>query len=781
MAKFGIGQAVRRVEDRRFLLGQGRYVDDINLPGQCHGVTVLSPHAHARIKRIDVAKAKAAPGVLCVLTGADAIAEKLGSFTAHLMPEDFGAPKGHRTFQPVLNAEKVRFVGDRVAFVVAETLTQARDAAELVEVDYEPLPTVVNLEDAAKDGAPKVWDDCPQGNVGFRLMFGNKEATDAAFAQAKHVVQLRVENNRLSPVAMEPRAAIGDYNAAEDSYTLYTTSQNPHGVRMEMSHIFHEPENRIRVIAPDVGGGFGLKGNPFPDDALVVWAARRLRRPVKWVASRSESMLTDHCGRETLYYGELALDEHGKILALRARCLFQLGAYFVGAALAAGAFSVRFIPEAYDIQTMHILSQGLFTNTSQSGPYRGAGRPEAAYFTERLIEHAARVIGVDPAEIRRRNLIPPNKLPYATPTLWNYDSGEFERLMDKCIELSDWKGFAARKKASQKNGKLRGRAVSYYIEFGGIFNDRMDLRFNPDATLTILGGTHSHGQGHATVFAQLVHEWLGVPFEDIRYVQGDTAEVPMGRGTYGARSAIVGGNALKAASEAIIEKGKQLAATLMEADAADIEFKDGQYRVVGTDKAITITDVAKAAYAPMGPLTGKFGVGLEASGSFSPEPPSHPNGAHVCELEVDPETGEVTIDRYFVVDDLGRVLNPLIVRGQIHGGVVQGLGQALLEHQVYDRQSGQLISGSFMDYGMPRADTMPNVEAELEEVPCKTNPLGVKGIGESGTIGAPPTVINALIDALAPLGVDRIDMPATPLRVWQAISHARSGAAAQTA
>ena len=779
MVKFGIGQAVRRVEDQRFLLGQGRYVDDISLPGQCYGVTVLSPHAHARITRVEVAKAKAAPGVLCVLTGADATAQKLGSFTAHLMPEDFGAPKGHRTFQPVLNAEKVRFVGDRVAFVVAETLTQARDAAELVEVDYEPLPAVVNLEDTAKDGAPKVWEDCPQGNVGFRLMFGNKEATDAAFAQAKHVVQLRVENNRLSPVAMEPRAAIGDYNAAEESYTLYTTSQNPHGVRMEMSHIFHVPENRIRVIAPDVGGGFGLKGNPFPDDALVLWAARRLRRPVKWVASRSESMLTDHCGRETVYYGELALDEHGKILALRARCLFQLGAYFVGAALAAGAFSVRFIPEAYDIQTMHILSQGLFTNTSQSGPYRGAGRPEAAYFTERLVEHAARVIGMDPAEIRRRNLIPPSKLPYATPTLWNYDSGEFQRLMDKCIELSDWKGFAARKKASQKNGKLRGRAVSYYIEFGGIFNDRMDLRFNPDATLTILGGTHSHGQGHATVFAQLAHEWLGVPLEDIRYVQGDTAQVPMGRGTYGARSAIVGGNALKAASEAIIEKGKQLAATLMEADAADIEFKDGQYRVVGTDKAITITDVAKAAYAPMGPLTGKFGVGLEASGSFSPEPPSHPNGAHVCELEVDPETGEVTIDRYFVVDDLGRVLNPLIVRGQIHGGVVQGLGQALLEHQVYDRQSGQLISGSFMDYGMPRADTMPNVEAELEEVPCKTNPLGVKGIGESGTIGAPPTVINALIDALAPLGVDRIDMPATPLRVWQAISRARSGAAAQ--
>jgi carbon-monoxide dehydrogenase large subunit len=774
--KFGIGQAVRRVEDQRFLTGRGRYVDDISMPGLCHGVSVLSPHAHARIKRIDVSKAKTAPGVLCVLTGADAVNEHLGAFTAHLMPEDFGAPKGHRTFQPVLVADKVRFVGDRVAFVVAETLVQARDAAELVVVDYEPLPAVVTPEDAAKDGAVKVWEDCPQGNVGFRLMFGNKDATDAAFAKATHTVKLRVENNRLSPVSMEPRVAIGDYNAADGTYTLYTSSQNPHGARMEMSHIFHVPENQIRVVAPDVGGGFGLKG-VFPDDALVFWAARRLRRPVKWVATRSESMLTDHSGREMVYYGELALDENGKILALRARLLFQLGAYFVGAALAAGAMSIRFIPEAYDIQTLHIMSQGLFTNTAQSGPYRGAGRPEAAYFMERLIEHAAREIGMDPAEIRRRNLIPPAKLPYATPTLWNYDSGEFQRLMDKCIELSDWKGFAARKTASEKNGRMRGRAVTYYIEFGGIFNERMDLRFNPDGTLNVLAGTHSHGQGHATVFAQLVHEKLGVPFESIRYVQGDTAQVAIGRGTYGARSATVGGNALLAATDAIIAKGKPLAATMMETDAADLEFKDGKYQVVGTDKAIAITDVAKAAYAPMGPITDKFGVGLEATGSHSANPPSHPNGSHVCEVEVDPETGEVVIDRYFVVDDLGRVLNPLIVRGQIHGGVVQGIGQALIEHQVYDPQSGQLLSGSFMDYGMPRADTMPDVETDLEEVPCKTNPLGVKGIGESGTIGAPPTVINALINALAPLGVGHIDMPATPARVWETIARAKADAA----
>ncbi len=778
MAKFGIGQAVRRVEDQRFIIGQGRYVDDIRLAGECHGVTVLSPHAHARIKSIDLSKAKAAPGVLCVLTGADAVAEKLGAMTAHLMPEDFGAPKGHRTFQPLLVADKVRCVGDRVAFVVAETFAQARDAAELITVDYEPLPAVTNIEDAAKESAPKVWEDNASGNIAFRLMFGNQEATDAAFAKAKHVVKLRVENNRLSPVSMEPRVAIGDYDAANDFYTLYTASQNPHGARMELSHIFHVPENHIRVVSPDVGGGFGLKGGIFPDDALVVWASRKLKRPVRWLASRSEAMQTDHHGREMVYYGELALDEHGKILGLRSKSLFQMGAYFVGAALAAGAFSLRFVPQAYDIQTMHIMSQGLFTNTSQSGPYRGAGRPEAAYFMERLIEHAAHEIGMEPAEIRRRNLIPPGKLPYTTPTHWVYDSGEFTRLMDHCIEISDPKGYAARKKASEKTGKLRGRAVSFYIEFGGIFNERMDLRFDPSGALSIFGGTHSHGQGHATVFAQMVHEWLGVPFEQIRYVQGDTAQVAIGRGTYGARSMVVGGNALKAAAETIIEKGKKLAADMMEADAGDIEFKDGQYRVTGTDKTMSIVDVAKASYAPMGPLTDKFGVGLESTGSYSANPPSHPNGSHVCEVEVDPETGEVTIDRYHVVDDLGRIINPMIVRGQIQGGVIQGVGQALMEHHVYDRDNGQLITGTFMDYAMPRAVDLPSIDANMEEVACKTNPLGVKGIGESGTIGAPPTVINAVIDALRPLGVEQIDMPATPLRVWQTIRQAQAKGAA---
>ena len=776
MNKFGIGQAVRRVEDQRFLTGRGRYVDDISLPRQAYGATLLSPHAHARIKRVDVSKAVCAPGVLCVLTGSDAIADRLGSFTAGLMPEDVGAPKGHRVHQPVLAAERVRFVGDRVAFVVAETLMQARDAAELVDVDYEPLPAAALLEDAAREGAPKVWDDCPNGNVAFRLMFGKKEIADAAFARAKHVVKLRLENNRLAPSSIEPRATLGDYDPADDSYTLYTSSQNPHGCRMEMAHVFHVPENRIRVVAPDVGGGFGMKGTGCPDDALVLWASRRCGRPVKWTASRSEAMLTDTGGRDQVVSGEMALDENGRILGIRAQSLNNVGAYFVGPAMVMSAFALRFIPEAYDVQAIHIMAQGTFTHTAPMGPYRGAGRPEAAYFTERLVEQAARATGIDPAEIRRRNFIPPEKLPYATPTMYTYDSGEFARVLDRCIDLSDPKGYAARRAESEKRGKLRGRAAVFYIEFGGIFNDRMDLRFDPSGALTIVAGTHSHGQGHATVFAQLASDFLGVPFDTIRYVQGDTAEVPMGRGTYGARSAMVGGNALKAAADAIIEKAKPMAAAMMEASAADLEFKDGQFRVVGTDKTKSLVDVAKAFYAPMG-LTDKLGVGLETSGTYGATPPSHPNGSHVCEVEIDPETGEVTVERYAIVDDLGRILNPMIVTGQIHGGVAQGIGQALREHARYDRGSGQLLTGSFMDYAMPRAADTPSFDVGLEEVACRTNTLGVKGIGESGTIGAPPAVMNAVLDALRPYGVEHLDMPATPLRIWQALQERPAAAA----
>ena len=774
MAKFGIGQAVKRVEDQRFLTGKGRYVEDIDLPNQAYAVAIGSPHAHAKILSINTEQAAAAPGVLAVLTGADVMADKLGALTAHPMPEEVGAPPGFRTWLPLICHDRVRYVGDRVAFVIAETQIQARDAADLVEVEYEPLPAVTDLEDAAKEDAPKVYDDNEKGNAAFGLMFGDEAATEAAFAKAKHVIKARIEHNRLAPNAMEPRVAIGDYSESDDQYTLYTCSQNPHGVRMELSHIFHCAESQIRVVSPDVGGGFGLKGSPFPDDCVVLWASKRLGRPVKWVATRTESLLTDRHGREMVMYGEMALDENGKILGLRAKALYQIGAYFVGPGLVPAAFALRFMPEAYDIQALHVMVQGLLTNSSPVGPYRGAGRPEAAYFTERLIEQAAREIGIAPDEIRRRNLITEDKLPYTTPTFWVYDSGEFHRVLNKCLDVSDWKGFEARKTASEAKGRLRGRAVTFYIEQGGIFNDRMDLRFDPSGSVSIIAGTHSHGQGHATVFAQLVHEWLGVPFETIRFIQGDTASVPFGRGTYAARSSLVGGNALKVASEAIVDKAKPMAAALMEAAEGDLEFKDGSFRVVGTDKTIPLTEVAKAFYAPMGPLTEKMGVGLEAQGTYSTNPPNHPNGSHVCELEIDPETGEVTIDRYFVVDDLGVVLNPMIVRGQIHGGIAQGIGQALVEHAVYDRESGQMLAATFMDYGMPRATLFPEIETHLEEVPSKTNPLGVKGIGESGTIGAPPTVMNAILDALKPLGVEQLDMPATPARVWDAMNKARA-------
>ena len=773
MLKFGIGQSVRRVEDQRFITGRGRYVDDIDLPHQCYGAVIYSPHAHARIRRVDASKAKAAPGVLAVLTGADAAAEKLGAITPFLMPEMLGAPKGYRTFWPVLATDKVRFVGERVAFVVAETGAQARDAAELVEIDYEPLPSAANVDDAAAETAAKVWDDCPNGNIGYGLMFGDKAATDAAFAKATHVVSLRLENNRLSANAMEPRVALGDYDPGAESYTLYTSTQNPHGVRNEMSHIFHLPETRFRVIAPDVGGGFGMKSEAYPEDGLVLWASRLTGRPVKWTATRTESLMGDAHGRDQVVFGELALDENGKILALRSQARHAVGSYLTGPGLVPSVFALRFQPSVYDIQTIHIMCQGVFTNTAPLTPYRGAGRPEAIYMIERLLDRAAQAIGLDQAEIRRRNLIKSDAMPYKTPTMFVYDSGDFPRLMDRCLELADWKGFAARRTASEQNGKRRGRGVAFLIEQGGVFNERMELRFDPGGTVTIVAGTFSHGQGHATTYAQLVTDWLGIPFDAIRFVQGDTDQVPFGRGTYAARSSMLGGCALKKAADAIIEKAKPMAATLMEAAAGDVEFKDGQFRIVGTDKAMPMMDVAKAFYYRMG-ITDKFGVGLEASGTFATEPPNFPNGCHACEVEVDPQTGDVTVDRYFAVDDVGMAINPLICEGQVHGGLAQGIGQALMEHALYDRQSGQLVAGSFLDYAMPRAENFCDFTTELEEIPAKTNPLGVKGIGEAGCVASPPAVINALLDALKPLGVDHIDMPATPGKVWDRLRRAQA-------
>jgi carbon-monoxide dehydrogenase large subunit len=770
---------VRRVEDQRFLTGRSRYVDDIHLPHMLHGAVVMSPHAHARIRGIDIKEALKLPGVALVLTGEDLKREGLGGIPPLFMPEDMGGPKGYRTFRPLLEAAKVRYVGDRVAFVVAETPEQARIAAELVEVDYEPLPAAVSVADAAQEGAPKVWDDNAAGNLAFPLMMGNKDATDAAFGRARHTVSLRLYNNRITANAMEPRAAIGDFS--NESFTLHTSSQNPHGVRSILAGaVFRIPEIKIRVISPDVGGGFGMKGDIYPEDGLVLWASRRLGRPVKWVATRTESMLGDNHGRDQLISAEMALDENGKILGVRAQALHAVGAYVTNAGVVPVLCALRNIPNVYVVPAMLVASKATFTHTTPLGPYRGAGRPEASYVMERLMDEAARELDMDPVELRRRNYIPPSAMPYNTTAGWTvgaavgwtYDSGDFAKLTDRCLELADWNAFEARKKESERKGRLRGRSLIYYLEDSGVFNERMELRFDPGGKVTIVAGTHSHGQGHATTYAQLVSDWLGVPFEDIRLVQGDTDAVAFGRGTYASRSAMLGGSALKGAADAIVEKAKGMAAHLMEASPKDIEFQPGRFTVVGTDRSLALADVARAFFRPVGPTT-KFGTGLDASGS-SNAPPTFPNGCHACELEIDPDTGEVFIDRYAVVDDVGRVINPMICHGQIEGALAQGIGQALMENIAFDRQSGQLLSASFMDYAMPRAADLPeHYELDFMDVPAKTNPLGVKGIGEAGCVGAPPAIMNAILDALRPLGVRHLDMPATPHRVWRAIQEAR--------
>jgi aerobic carbon-monoxide dehydrogenase large subunit len=781
MNRYGIGQPVTRVEDQRFLTGRSRYVDDIQLPHMLHGAVVMSPHAHARIRSINTAPALDMPGVHLVLTGADAKQENLGGIPPLFMPEDMGGPKGYRTFRPLLEATKARYVGDRIAFVVADTPELARLAAEKVEIDWEPLPAVVSVEDAAKEGAPKVWDDNGAGNLAFPLMMGNKEATDTAFSKARHTVSVRLYNNRITANSMEPRACIGDF--ANGAYTLHTSSQNPHGVRSILcGAVFRMPEIHLRVIAPDVGGGFGMKGDIYPEDGLVLWASRRLGRPVKWVATRTESMLGDNHGRDQLISAEMALDENGKILAVRAQALHSVGAYVTNAGVVPVLCGLRNIPNVYVVPAMLVAAKATFTHTTPLGPYRGAGRPEASYVIERLMEEAARKLNMDAVELRRRNFIPPSAMPYNTTAGWTvgaavgwtYDSGDFARLMDRAIELAEWNGFQDRRRKSQAAGRLRGRSLIYYLEDSGVFNERMELRFDPSGMATIVAGTHNHGQGHATTYAQLVSDWLGIPFENIRLVQGDTDAVPFGRGTYASRSTMLGGSALKGAADAIIEKAKHMAAHLLEAAGADLEFKDGKFTVAGTDRSIPLTDVAKAFFRPAGPTT-KFGTGLDASGS-SAVPPSFPNGCHVCELEIDPDTGEVFIDRYVVVDDVGRVINPMICHGQIEGALAQGIGQALMENIVFDRESGQMLSASFADYAMPRAsDLPPHYELDFIDVPAKTNPLGVKGIGEAGCVGAPPAVMNAVLDALRPLGVAHLDMPATPRRVWEAIRTAQRG------
>ncbi|HKW52414.1 MAG TPA: molybdopterin cofactor-binding domain-containing protein, partial [Stellaceae bacterium] len=617
-------------------------------------------------------------------------------------------------------------------------------------------------------GAPRIYDGAP-GNISFTLRLGNRESIDGAFAAAHHVSRIELYNNRLTAMTMEPRGAIGEYDEGTERYTLYTSTQNVHGLRHALSHrILRVPESGIRVVARDVGGGFGMKGQLYAEEAVVVWAARRVGRPVKWVATRSEAMMGDNHGRDQTVTAELALAKDGKFLGLRWRALHNVGAYIEGAGVVPVLFSLKLAPGVYDIPAVDVTSSAVFTNTAPTVPYRGAGRPEAIYIIERLIDQAARETGIDRAELRRRNFIAPAAMPHQTKTGWTYDTGEYATALGKCQQLADWQGYEARRKASEGQGRLRGRGVVYYVDNTGIFNERMEIRFDPSGTLTIMAGTLSHGQGHETSYAQMVSQWLGVPFDQIRLSQADTDAVAIGRGTYASRSMMVGGSALRAAADEVIERGKRFAGHFMEANVADIDFADGKFTIAGTDKSMPIRQIAQMSFIPVG-LPSELGVGLHGAGAFSVASPSFPNGCHICEVEIDPETGLVRLDRYAVVDDIGTVINPLLAQGQIHGGVAQGVGQALLEDVVHDRDSGQLLTGSLLDYAVPHADTVPEIAVGFSPVPSKSNPLGVKGVGEGGTVAATPAVMNAVVDALAPLGVKDVPMPATSERVWRAI------------
>jgi aerobic carbon-monoxide dehydrogenase large subunit len=768
MMRFGIGQPVTRKEDPRFLTGQGRYVADIDLARQAHAVFVFSPHAHARLRSIDKAAAEQMPGIFAVLTGEEWAADGLGTLDPEAMPEDMGGPKGYRTKRPPLAQGRVRHVGERVAIVIATTESLARDAAELISVDYEVLPAVISTADAVRVGAPLIHEGAAN-NTSFTMRMGNADAVDTGFARAHHITRLSLYNNRVTAVTMEPRGCIGDYDPGTRRYTLYSSTQNVHGARQILANqILHVPERLIRVVARDVGGGFGMKGNVYPEEAVVVWAARRVGRPVKWIPSRSEALLGDAEGRDQNVSAELALDVDGKFLALRWTGSHNVGAYIEGAGAIPIIFSLKLASTVYDIPAVAVTSSLIFTNTAPTVPYRGAGRPEAVYLMERLVDRAAREMHIDPAELRKRNLISPDTFPYETRTGWTYDTGNYAAAMAKCQGLAEWDGYAARRAQSAAAGKYRGRGITYYVDNTGVFNERMELRFDPSGEVTIVAGTLSHGQGHETTYAQMVADWLGVPDDKIHLAQADTDEVAIGRGTYASRSMMIGGSALRAAADEIIERGKRFAAHFMEADAADIAFADGTFTIAGTDRAMPILQVAQMSFIPVG-LPSELGVGLQGAGAFSSDVPSFPNGCHICEVEIDPETGEVALDRYTVVDDCGTVINPLLAKGQIHGGVAQGAGQALLEEVIYDRDSGQLLTGSLMDYGIPRADTVPPIAIDFSPVPSTTNPLGAKGVGEGGTVASTPTVMNAILDALVPLGVTDLPMPATAERVWHAI------------
>ena len=780
-----IGARIERKEDYRFLTGAGTYTDDVTLPGQTHVYFLRSPHAHAKIKGIDTSKARAAPGVVGVFVGTD-LPDSVGGLPCGWLITDVNGQPMKEPKHPLLAQGKVRYVGDQVAMVVAETVNQAKDAAELIEVDYEVLPAVVNVADARKPGAPAVHDNAPD-NTCYVWAIGDQGAVDQAFAKAAHVTRLEFINNRLIPNAIEPRAAVVSYSRGDDSYTLYVTSQNPHVERLLMTaFVLGLPEHKVRVIAPDVGGGFGSKIYLYAEETVMTWAAKSVNRPLKWTAERSESFMSDAHGRDHLTSAELALDKDGKFLALRVHTTANMGAYLsTFASCIPTILYATLLAGQYTTPAIYCEVTAVFTNTAPVDAYRGAGRPEATYVVERLVATAAREMKIADTELRRRNFI--SQFPYQTPVALCYDTGNYEATLAAAIKLADVAGFDARKQDAARRGKLRGIGYSTYIEACGLAPSNVagslgaraglfeagEVRVHPTGKVTVFTGSHSHGQGHETTFAQVVADRLGIAIDDIDIVHGDTGRILFGMGTYGSRSIAVGGAAIVKALDKIVAKGKKIAAHLLEAADSDIEFKDGKFTVAGTDREVPFAQVALTAYVPHNYPLDKLEPGLNESAFYDPTNFTYPAGSHICEVEIDPATGVTTIAGFTAVDDFGTIINPMIVEGQVHGGLAQGIGQALLEGCVYDRESGQLITGTYMDYTMPRADDLPSFKVATEVTACTHNPLGVKGCGEAGAIGAPPAVINAIVDALAHLGVRDIEMPATPQRVWQAIQSAK--------
>jgi carbon-monoxide dehydrogenase large subunit len=777
MGQFGIGQPVAREEDPYLLRGKGRYVDDVRLVGTAHGYFLRSPHAHAKLAAIDVSKAKAAPGVLLVLTGEDAAVTALGLQVPRLPRKRKDGSPGFIAAQPHLARGAVRFVGEAVAFVVAETVEAAKDAAELIEVEYEPLPAIVSTAQAILPDALAVWEKCPD-NVAFYQEWGSKAAVDAAIATADHVIRHRMIINRITANTMEPRGCLAEYDTHDDRYIIRCTLQAPNRTRAALAGILKVPETRIRVIADNVGGGFGMKGNIFPEYILVPLAARLIDRPVKWICERSEGLLSDEHSRDNVVDAEFALDNNGKFLALRVQTYAGIGAYHTSDRAAGPPLAnVGCLAATYTTQAFHVEVSGIMTHTQLTGHYRGAGRPENAYMIETMIDLAARELGLDKVELRRRNTVPPEAMPYKTNLVYTVDSGNFPKNLEQCLHMADYAGFGARREASRGHGKLRGIGVSNTLEAtaSGLL-EHAEMRFDPTGTLTLVMGTHDHGQGHATTFKQVLFDRLGIDSDLVKFRFGDTDIVMAGTGTFGSRSVACGGTALVLAADKVIEHGKKIAAHLLEAAEADLAFAQGKFIVAGTDKSISLIDVAKTSFMP-GRLPRGMEAGLFETGTYDGGVPTFPNGCHVCEVEIDADTGHIEILRYNAVDEVGRVVNPLLLEGQVHGGIAQAVGQCIMEDINYDPESGQMLSGSFMDYGMPRATDMPSFGMESNEIPTKTNPLGVKGAGEAGTVGALPAVMNAINDALAQAGVHYVQMPCGPEKVWQALQQAKTKSA----